>query len=66
MRSTVLVKPFDMFPGRQAWYATRAQSVLLVERGTGKCHFSERQAYEAVDGKPTWNGQKANWVFSIG
>lgn len=65
VRSTILVTPFDILPDQKAWYATRAQSVLLVERSTGMCHFTERQAYKLADGEPSWDGQQRDWHFAI-
>lgn len=65
VRSSVLVTPFDMFPEERAWYATRAQTVLLVERNTGICTYVERQAYEEVEGKPVWNGKQNSWKFKV-
>lgn len=66
VRSSVLVTPFNMLPTQEAWYGTRAQSVLLVDKETGKCLFVERQAYELVHGKPSWSGKIRDWEFSIG
>lgn len=63
MRSSVLVTPFDMFPGSGSWYATRAQTVILVERGTGKITFVERQAYHMLAGQPQWDGSVSQWDF---
>jgi uncharacterized protein with NRDE domain len=66
VRSSVLVTPFHMFPAQQAWYGTRAQTILLVTKETGKCHFVERQAYELVDLEASWSGKIRDWEFSIG
>lgn len=65
VRSSVLVTPFKLsIPPLQAWYATRAQTILLVERDTGKCTFVERQAYaEDEQGAPRWSGQMRSWQF---
>jgi len=68
VRSTILVPPFDMFPPHQTWYATREQTVLLVERGEGgKVHFAERQAFELdAEGVPKWSGASEDWSFQVG
>lgn len=71
VRSSVLVTPFDMFPPKSAWYATRAQSVLLVKRSSpDRVTFVERQAY-ALDSTESdagvlWNGQQREWTFTVG
>ncbi|GAA5902272.1 hypothetical protein JCM5296_003969 [Sporobolomyces johnsonii] len=41
------------------WYATRVQTLLMVERGTGRVTLREREGY-ALDeeGRPRWSGQE--------
>lgn len=66
VRSSVLVTPFDILPPQRAWYATRAQTILLIERGTGIINFIERQGYEVDEaGEPRWSGSTKYWQFQV-
>jgi uncharacterized protein with NRDE domain len=70
VRSSVLVTPFDMFPPKAAWYATRAQTILLVGRSSSpEVTFVERQAYtldaQEAAGAPVWSGQQREWTFTV-
>ena len=70
VRSSVLVTPFDMFPPKAAWYATRAQSVLLVRRSSSpEVTFAERQAYtldaQEAAAAPVWSGKQREWTFTV-
>ncbi|KAM0791323.1 hypothetical protein ACM66B_005794 [Microbotryomycetes sp. NB124-2] len=51
------------------WYATRVQTVVLVERAptSGKLRvvFREREAYTLVDGKPAWSGDERVFEFAV-
>ena len=66
VRSSVLIPPFDMMPPHKAWYGTRAQTILLVERSTGQLTFVERVAYESKGGIVKWSGDKKQFSFTIG
>ncbi|GAA5967722.1 hypothetical protein JCM3765_000010 [Sporobolomyces pararoseus] len=38
------------------WYATRTQTVILIERETGRVVMREREGYRLQDGRPVWIG----------
>ncbi|GAA5926633.1 uncharacterized protein JCM15063_000327 [Sporobolomyces koalae] len=40
------------------WYGTRTQTIILVERDTGRVVFREREAYKLQDGRPVWVGSE--------
>ncbi|GAA5959766.1 hypothetical protein JCM21900_006376 [Sporobolomyces salmonicolor] len=41
------------------WYATRVQTLLMVERGTGRVTLREREGYALnEEGRPTWSGKE--------
>ncbi|GAA6015697.1 hypothetical protein JCM11491_002449 [Sporobolomyces phaffii] len=40
------------------WYATRTQSIILVERETGRIVLREREGYRLQDGRPVWVGNR--------
>jgi uncharacterized protein with NRDE domain len=47
-----------------SWYATRAQTVILVDRQTGQRTYVERLAYYLEDdGAVAWSGEKHVWEF---
>ena len=52
------------------WYATRVQSIVLVERpkeSSGKVRvvFREREAYTLQDGTPRWSGDERIFEFDV-
>ncbi|GAA5901315.1 uncharacterized protein JCM6883_000177 [Sporobolomyces salmoneus] len=38
------------------WYATRTQTIILIERATGRVVLREREGYRLEDGRPVWIG----------
>ncbi|BGP27818.1 hypothetical protein Rt10032_c13g5164 [Rhodotorula toruloides] len=48
------------------WYATRVQTLLLVERGTGRVVVRERQAFVLdEEGRPRWSGKERVFEFVL-
>ncbi|BGP35561.1 hypothetical protein JCM10296v2_007402 [Rhodotorula toruloides] len=48
------------------WYATRVQTLLLVERETGRVIVREREAFVLNEqGRPTWSGKERAFEFVL-
>ncbi|BGP11576.1 Transport and Golgi organization protein 2 [Rhodotorula toruloides] len=48
------------------WYATRVQTLLLVERETGRVVVREREAYVLdEEGRPKWSGKERAFEFVL-
>ncbi|GAA5834174.1 hypothetical protein JCM3766R1_004480 [Sporobolomyces carnicolor] len=48
------------------WYGTRTQTIILIERETGRVVVKEREGYRLHDGKPAWVGAtEAEHVFDF-
>ncbi|BGP43643.1 hypothetical protein JCM10449v2_007688 [Rhodotorula kratochvilovae] len=48
------------------WYATRVQTLLLVERETGRVVLRERDAYVLDDeGRPRWSGEERKFEVRL-